>query len=109
MKGRLLLSMTLALSLGACTSLYSKEREWKLPGSLGHYTLTARMDISFLTRQITILVNNREVLYGEAYVWSDTINMTGTVDGFPIAAACDKNARACDVTVAGFRAATLNF
>ena len=109
MKRKLLLLTLLALALGGCTTLYSKEKDWKLPGSFGNYRLTARMDISFFTRQITISVNDREVLYGEAYLWSDTVNMSGNVDGFPIAATCDKNAKTCDVTVANFHAATLAF
>lgn len=109
MKGRSLLLMTTALALGACSTLYSKEYEHKLPPPLGNYTLSARMDISFLTRQITISVNNREVLYGEGYLWSDTINMTGSLDGFPMTAACNKDAKTCDVSIAHFHAATLSF
>ncbi len=97
------------LSLSACTTVYSKDHEWKVPGGLGHYTLSARMDISFLTRQITLSVNNREVLYGEGYLWSDTIDMSGSLDGFPIMATCDKNAKTCDVTIANIHAATLSF
>jgi hypothetical protein len=109
MKARLLILTTFALALSGCTTLYSKEKEWKLPGNLGHYTLAARMDVSFLTRRITISVNNRELLYGEGYLWSDTIDMSGNLDGFPISAACNKSAKTCDVSIAGFRAATLDF
>jgi hypothetical protein len=109
MKGRSLLLSALCLTLGACTTLYSKEHEWKLPGGLGNYTLSARMDISFLTRQITISVNNREILYGESYLWSDTVDMSGSLDGFPITASCDKNAKTCDVSIASIHAATLSF
>lgn len=109
MKGQTLLLVVIALTLSACTTLYSKERDWKLPGGLGRYTLSARMDISFFTRQITISVNNREVLYGEGYLWSDTIDMAGSLDGFPIAATCDKNAKTCDVTIANIHAAKLSF
>jgi hypothetical protein len=109
MTGRSLLLMITALALSACTTLYSKERDWKLPGGLGRYTLSARMDISFFTRQITISVNNREVLYGEGYLWSDLINMNGSLDGFPMTAVCDKNAKTCEVTIANIHAATLSF
>ena len=109
MKGRSLLLAMLTLALSACSTLYSKERDWKLPGGLGRYTLSARMDISFLTRQITISVNNREILYGESYLWSDQIDMNGTLDGFPMTATCDKNAKTCDVNIANIHAATLSF
>jgi hypothetical protein len=109
MQKKTLTLLALPLALSACTTLYTKERDWKLPGGLGRYTLSARMDVGFLTRTITISVNNRELLSGSGYLWSDQIDMTGNLDGFPLAASCHKDAKTCDVSIAGFQAATLNF
>ena len=103
------LTLSLALGLSACGTLYSKSHDWKLPAGLGNYTLTAQMDVSLFTRTATILVNGKPVLTGQAYFWSDTIDMDGTVDRFPIHGTCSESAKTCDVSIAGFHAATLTF
>jgi hypothetical protein len=109
MRSKALLTAALALSLSACGTLYTKSHDWKLPAGLGRYTITARMDVGLLTRTATILVNDKTILTGEAWFWSDTIDMDGTVDHFPIHALCSKSAKTCDVSIAGFHAATLSF
>jgi hypothetical protein len=111
MRSKMLLTaaLTLSLALSACGTIYSKSHDWKLPAGLGNYTITAQMDIAFLTRTATILVNGKQVLTGQAWFWSDTIDMDGTVDHFPIHASCSESAKTCDVSIAGFHAATLSF
>jgi len=109
MKKTALLTAVVAVALSGCTTLYSKNREWKLPAGLGNYVISAKIDIGFLTRHATISVNDRAVLTGEAYFWSNTITMSGTVDHFPITAVCDRDAKSCDVAIAGIHAAVLQF
>jgi len=106
---RALLTVCMAITLAACAPLYSRDREWKLPAGLGSYVISAKIDVGFLTRQATISVNGKEVLSGQSYFWSNTINMSGTVDHFPITAVCDRDAKTCDVAIAGIHAATLQF
>jgi hypothetical protein len=109
MKKTALLTAVAAVALSACTTLYSKDREWKLPAGLGNYVISARVDVGFLTRTATISVNGREILTGEAYFWSNSITMSGTIDHFPITAVCDRDAKSCDVAIAGIHAAALQF
>jgi len=109
MKRTALLTILAAVALSACTTLYSKDREWKLPAGLGNYLISAKIDVGFLTRHATISVNGKEVLTGESYIWSNTITMSGTVDHFPISAVCDRDAKSCDVSIAGIHAAALQF
>lgn len=109
MKTRMVLAAILAAALSACGTLYSTSRDWKLPAGLGHYTLSARVSIGLLTRQATISVNGRDVLSGESWIWSDTIAMSGSVEGLPIEALCDRDAKTCDVSIAGMHAALLKF
>ena len=104
-----LLTAFLSIMLAACATLYSSSHDWKLPAGLGNYVITAKIDVGFLTRQATISVNGKEVLTGQSYFWSNTINMSGTVDHFPITAVCDRDAKTCDVAIAGIHAATLQF
>lgn len=109
MRSKALLTAALTLALSACGPLYSRSHDWKLPAGLGNYTLTARMDFGFLTRTATILVNDKPILTGQTWFWSDTIDMDGTVNHFPIHATCTESAKTCDVSIAGIHAATLQF
>jgi hypothetical protein len=106
---RIPITIALALSLAACASLYTTSRNWKMPAGLGDYDLTATMSVGLLIRQITISVNGRELLAGQSWFWSDSIDMEGTIDRFPIAALCHIDVKQCDVTIAGIRGITLNF
>ncbi len=99
----------LALSLSACVTLYSKEREWKLPAGMGHYLISARLNAGLLTREAVISVNGQEVLRGSAFFWSNTITMSSTFEQLPIDALCDREAKTCDVRIAGIHAASLKF
>jgi len=99
----------LALMLSACVTLYSKEREWKLPAGMGSYLISARINAGLLTREAVISVNGQEVLRGSAFFWSNTIVMSSTIDQLPIDALCDREARSCDVRIAGIYAASLRF
>ena len=101
------LAAMLAGTLTGCMTLYSTDRSWKLPGTSGSYSLSARMNIGLLTREATISVNGRELLRGSSYFWSDRIHMSGTLEGLPIDADCSEGSRACKVTIAGLHAATL--
>lgn len=109
MMKRRLLALALILPLCACATIYSKQRDWRLPAGLGNYVLSARMDVGFLTRRITISVNGRDVLTGEAYWWSDRIAMSSQIDNLPIDAVCSQSGKTCDVNLLGIHAATLTF
>ena len=109
MRIKVLLATAMAALLSACGTLYSTSRDWNLPAGMGHYTLSARVSVGFLTREATISVNGRDVLTGQSYIWSDSITMSGAVNGLPIEAVCDRDAKTCDVSIAGFHAAQLKF
>ena len=104
-----LLTMALAILLSSCATLYSTSRNWQLPGGLGGYALTAKMDIGFFTRVITISVNGRELLTGQTYFWSDSITMSGTINNLPLNAVCSVGSKKCAIAIAGIHAVTLNF
>ncbi|TXH02611.1 MAG: hypothetical protein E6R07_14905 [Nevskiaceae bacterium] len=106
---RLALAATLTALLGGCATLYSTTREWKLPGGLARYTLKAQMSFGFLTRQIAISINDRPLLTGESYWWSDTTTMSGAIEGLPLDATCNNAAKTCEVAIAGIHAASLKF
>jgi hypothetical protein len=109
MKKRTLLMALLPLMLSACATLYSTRGEWRLPGGFGNYVLSAQMSVGFLTRQITISVNDRELMTGQGYWWADNILLSGTLEGFPIDAVCNQQSKKCDVNIVGIHAATLSF
>lgn len=109
MNKKVLATLALSAMLSACATLYSTNREWRLPGGLGHYVVSAQMSVGFLTRQIVISVNGRELLVGQGYWWASEIAMAGTIDRLPIAALCHQSEKTCDVSVAGLHAVTLNF
>ena len=109
MNKTLLATLAAAVLLSGCATLYSTHREWRLPGGFGNYVMSAQMSVGFLTRQVTISVNDRELLSGQSYWWEDRIEMAGVIDRLPIAAVCMQTSKTCDVSIAGFRAVTLNF
>lgn len=98
-----------ALALSACGSLYTTSHDWRLPGGLAKYTITATMDVGLFVSHATIAVNGREILSGTSGFLSDEIDMTGSVDNLPINAACNKSSKRCEVSIAGIHAATLSF
>ena len=104
-----LLATLTAVGLSACGTLYSKSHDWKLPGGLGRYTLSARLDVGLFTRSVTLSVNGEEVLSGTSGFWSHHVDMSGAYKGVPLAASCDTDEKKCDVSIANFHAATLNF
>ncbi len=106
-KALVLAAATLALS--ACGTLYTTSRDWRLPGGLANYTISATLNVGLFVSNATIAVNGREVLSGQSFFWSDQIDMAGTVDNLPINAACDKSSKRCEVSIAGIHAATLSF
>jgi len=97
------------LALSACGTLYTTSHDWRLPGGLAQYTITATMDVGLLVSDASIAVNGRRVLAGQSFFWSDQIAMEGTVDNLPITALCDKGSKRCEVSIAGLHAATLDF
>ena len=103
------LVLLLSLGLSACATLYTTTRDWKLPGGLARYTITAQLNVGFFSRSAIISINGRPLLTGTSYFWSNTIEMSGSYDGVPIAAICDDSAKTCDVSIANFHAATLKF
>ena len=103
----LLTAATLALS--ACGTLYTANRDFRLPGGLAKYDITATMNVGLFFSQASIAVNGREVLSGESAFLSDTIVMNGSVDNLPIEATCSKSDHKCDVSIAGIHAAQLTF
>lgn len=110
MKARRILLLAISIpALGACTTLYTTSRDWRLPGGLAKYEITATMDVGLFVSDATIAVNGRQVLSGQSFFWSDTIDMSGTVDQLPILAACNKSSKRCEVSIAGIHAATLSF
>jgi hypothetical protein len=108
MRNTLLLAAT-ALLLSACGTLYTTSHDWRLPGGLAQYTITATLSVGLFVSDATIAVNGRQILAGESYFWTDLIDMSGTVDGLPINALCNKGSKVCDVSIAGIHAATLKF
>lgn len=107
-KAPLLLGAT-TLLLSACGALYTTSHDWRLPGGLSKYTITATMNVGLFVSDASIAVNGRQVLAGESFFWTDEIDMAGSVDGLPITAACNKADKRCEVSIAGFHAATLSF
>jgi hypothetical protein len=97
------------LALSACGTLYTTSHDWRLPGGLAQYTITATMNLGLFVSDASIAVNGRPILTGQSFFWSDEIAMSGTVDGLPIVALCDKGSKRCDVSIAGLHAATLSF
>jgi hypothetical protein len=110
-RGRILrlLAPLLSLALAACGTLYSKSHDWKLPGGLGHYTVSARLDVGLFVRTVTISVNGEQVLSGSSGFWSHRIDMSGEYKGVPLNADCDTDDKKCDISIAAFRAFTLDF
>ena len=104
-----LLVSAAALALSACGALYTTSHDWRLPGGLAQYTIGATLSVGLFVSDATISVNGRQILSGEPYFWTDLIDMSGTVDGLPINALCNKSSKVCDVSIAGIHAATLKF
>lgn len=107
-KKALLLSASTFL-LSACVTLYTTSRDFRLPGGLSKYDITATLNVGLFFSSASIAVNGNQVLSGESAFLGDTIAMNGSVDGLPIEALCNKNDKKCDVRIAGIHAATLNF
>jgi hypothetical protein len=108
-KKRVLLSPLLAVALTACGTMYSRSHDWKLPGGLGRYTVSARLDAGLFMRTVTISVNGEEVLSGSSGFWSHQIDMNGAYKGVPLEAACDTEEKKCEVSIASIHAVTLSF
>ena len=104
-----LLLTTSTLVLSACATLYTTSHDWRLPGGLANYVITATLNVGLFVSDATIAVNGRQVLAGQSFFWTDLIDMSGTVDGLPINALCNKSSKNCDVSIAGIHAATLSF
>jgi hypothetical protein len=104
-----LLSSAAALALSACGTLYTTSHDWRLPGGLAQYTITATMDVGLFVSHATIAVNGRQILAGDSAFFSDEIDMAGSIDNLPITAACNRSSKRCDVSIAGIHAATLSF
>ena len=109
MNGKISLVVASAIALSACAPLYSTTRDWRTPPLLGNYELSATLSVGIFTWGAAISVNGRELLSGQSFFWTDTVAMSGTIDQFPIAAICAKNAKTCDVTIAGIHAGVLRF
>lgn len=98
-----LIALPLSLALGACATLYTTQREWRLPGGLARFEVSAQLQVGLLTRRATIAVNGREILSGEAWFWSDSIDLSGSVEGLPIDALCRRSEKTCEISIAGIR------
>lgn len=98
-----LIAAVLSLGLGACATLYTSKREWRLPGGLVRFDVSAELKVGLLTRRATIAVNGREILSGEAWFWSDSIDLAGEFEGLPINALCHTGEKVCELTIAGIR------
>ncbi len=108
MRTKALLIGVLTVALSGCVTLYSTDRHWKLPGVWGNYVLSAKMTMDLFTWEAAVSVNGREVLTGQSYFWSHVITMNSTIAQLPVVAVCDKDAKQCDVSIAGVHAALLN-
>lgn len=104
-----LFAAAVALALSACGTLYTTSHDWRLPGGLAKYTITATMDVGLFFSHATIAVNGREILAGDSAFLSDEIDMSGAIDNLPIVAACNKSSKRCEVSIAGIHAASLSF
>jgi hypothetical protein len=97
------------LLLSACGTLYTASRDFRLPGGLAKYDITATMNVGLFFSTASIAVNGRQVLQGESAFLSDTVAMAGSVDGLPIEALCNRSDRKCDVSIAGLHVGVLSF
>jgi hypothetical protein len=104
-----ILVVTLALALSACVPLYSTTRDWQAPPFVGDYKVSATMNVGLLISDVTISVNDRQVLAGQSWFWSDTLTLEGAVERVPIVALCHIQAKTCDVTLAGLLNTRLKF
>lgn len=98
-----------SLLLSACGTLYTASRDFRLPGGLAKYDITATMNVGLFVSTASIAVNGREVLSGASGFLSDTIAMSGNVDNLPIEALCSKSDKHCDVSIAGLHVGVLSF
>jgi hypothetical protein len=106
---RKLLAACLTLTLSACGTLYTASRDFRLPGGLARYDISATMNVGLFVSSASIAVNGREVLSGTSGFLSDTIVMNGEVDHLPIEAVCNKSDKRCDVSIAGLHIGVLSF